>query len=422
MHAVNYPLTRLIMDLRWSEETFSIPRLIENVEFPQIIKLTTTENSTPPPLLISTATSTSDDPTAINNNYPPGSTLLKDGDVFKLHGIRTFKRVIVTGAGAPAQDSCEQVATEYGYLSPPGSTSIYKQFSVPASYSMPLQILPFRGSTHIYPTAGDLVKEQPRPSAVTVNKTISIPEKHCIIKEGDILAITSVDKRCTSTGVVDFLICKHNDKTIGLPMSCVGNFTAVQDETLFTLTDLVSKHVDIGFPQKIRFQSLPDTDIRSNYSTLTRGGDHHIVSGAEYVAENIIKQQYLICTQCIDNNNGLSNTTVFYIPSGCSLMKTMKVRLPLFLDTKTCQQVLNNRYCPNLSMRELLDAGPIELVGQSQVTVRKLSEVYESPQLPPRKDGCPAESGKSVLLLLRCHLFLQIDIMARPHIYNSTAN
>ncbi|XP_067936200.1 uncharacterized protein [Watersipora subatra] len=373
------------MDLQWSEETFSIPRLIDNVEFPQILQLVKVTHSSNPKNDINSA-----------KHYSHKKSFLKHGDIIKLHGVRTFKRVILTGAGSLTQT--EHVATEYGYLSPPGSTSIYKQFSVPSNYSMPLQVLPFKGMDHIYETAGDLVAEHPRPNAVIVNKTISIPEKHCTISEGDVLAITSVDKRCTNTGVVDFLICKHNDKAIGLPMSCVGNFTALQDETLLTLSDLVSKHVDIGFPQKIRFHELATLDnIQTSRQTITRGGQHHLIPEEEYIAENIVKQQYLVCTRCVESMNGLSNVQVFYIPATCSLMRDMKVRLPLFADTQSREQVLNGRYCPNLSMKDILDVLPIELVGQSDVTAWKLSEVfYESPQLPPRK-GVHAADAVSLI-------------------------
>lgn len=375
------------MELNWSEETFSVPHLIENIEFPQLLKLAND--------LISTPTSTGGD-SQLNVNVPRGKALAKEGDILKLHGMRTFKKVIATGAGSTT--SCEQVANEYGFLSPPGSTSIYKQFKLPVNYSMPLRILPFRAEKHVYVTAGDLVKERPRPTAVVVNNSISIPEKHCVIKEGDVLAITSVDKRCTSSGVVDFLICKHNDKTIGLPMSCVGNFTVLTDETLFTLNDLVSKHIDIGLPQKVTFHTMTSDNTQPEHcsKTLHRGGEHHIIPEEQYVVENIIKEQYLICTKCEEKLDSLGDNKVYYIPTNCAAVRSMKVRLPLFHDLKSYQQSLNARYCTNLRMREVADGTPIETVGEPSVTVRKLSEVYDlgSPLLPPRKELYPpSETG-----------------------------
>lgn len=382
------------MDLHWSEEAFSVPHLLDNIEFPQLLQV----------LLPKAEPQTSHikpNHQHVHLNGLTGKSAdspLQDGDILKLHGVKTFKRVIMTGAGpASAQAPAEHVTNQYGYLSPPGSTTIYKQFSVPVSYSVPFQINPFRDLDHVYVTAGDLVKEHPRPSAVVVNKTISLHEKHCVIKEGDVMAITSVDKRCTSTGVVDFLICKHNDKTIGLPMSCVGNFTALQDETLFTLDDLVSKHVNIGLPQKISFHPASKPATRSQCETLARGGEHLIVPDTEYIAENIVKEQYLICTMCdAGADNSLSHTKVYYIPTSCSIARRMRVRLPVFHDINTCKQVLNTRYCPNLSMRVILDATPIGYIGELRIIIKKLSEVYikDGPVLPPRKEYKHTDAGK----------------------------
>lgn len=402
------------MDFNWSEERFSVLNLVDNVDFPQLLKLSKSPetnsgnashhrhgnkflNSQKTELINLTKNEKS--PYSESERTQNVDHLLKEGDVLKLHGVRTFKKVIVTGAGALAvpQTSSEQVATEYGYLSPPGNTSIYKQFSLPVSFSVPLSILPFRDTKHVYKTAGDLVEERPRPSAVYVNTLISLPEKNTVIKEGDVLAITSVDKRCTSAGVVDFLICKHNDKTVGLPRSCVGNFTAKPDETLFTLSDLVARHMDIGLPQKICFHSA---DNCSQVQTLKRKGEHYIVPGAEYIAESIVKQQYLICTKCEENNNSLPHTKVYYIPVNCPAMtQQWKVRLPLFHDMKSYSHALNSKYCPNLSIRDIVDATAIEHVGKQDITVMKLSDVYDitSPQLPPRKDFSSPDSGNIVL-------------------------
>lgn len=384
------------MELNWSEETFSVPHLIENIEFPQLLKLANDLISVPNSNIIK-AGSTSEIPQLKHTSR--SKSLAREGDILKLHGVRTFKKIIATGAGSST--SCEQVAHEYGYLSPPGSTSIYRQFKLPINFSTPMQILPFRDQRHVYPTAGDLVKERPRPTAVVVNKAISIPEKHCFIQEGDVLAITSVDKRCTNAGVVDFLICKHNDKTIGLPMSCVGNFTVLIDETLFTLNDLVSKHIDIGLPQKVVFHAVTKDSTQPDHATKTlqRGGEHHVIPGEEYVIENIIKEQYLVCTKC-DEKESLGNNKVYFIPTNSATARQMKVRLPLFHDLKSYKQTLNGRYCPNLSMREIIDGTPIEVVDEPAVTMRKLSEVYDfsGPLLPPRKELYPpSETGNFVL-------------------------
>lgn len=385
------------MNLNWSEGNFSLSHVIEKtVQFPQLLRveLASGEPLTKRGPVLGVSSLLNTQQPVNNNGNLPLHISLKDGDVLKLHGILTFKKVIVTGAGSSAQTSAEQVANEYGYLSPPGSTTIHRQFSLPVGLSLPLQILPYRGIKHVYSTAGDLIQEQTRPSAVTVNKTISLPEKNCVIKEGDILAILSVDKRCTSTGVVDFLICKHNDKTIGLPTSCVGNFTAVQDESLFTLDDLANKHIDIGLPQKICFQPrTPNTTGKSQ--TLVRGGEHHIVPGNEYVAENIIKQQYLICTKC-GNSNTVSDVKVYFIPTNCPSARHIRVRLPLFYDLNSYKQTLSTSFCPNLSMRNILDATPIEYTGEPEVIVRKLSDVYnmDNPQLPPRTDILSSDPSK----------------------------
>ena len=385
----------MAMELSWSEETFSVPHLIENIEFPQLLKLAND-------LITVTNSKTGVTPGELSNfnNTPRGKALARDGDILKLHGVRTFKKIIATGAGSSTP--CEQVAHEYGFLSPPGSTSIYRQFKLPINFNTPMQILPFRDQRHVYPTAGDLVKERPRPAAVVVNKAISIPEKHCFIKEGDVLAITSVDKRCTNAGVVDFLICKHNDKTIGLPMSCVGNFTVLVDETLFTLNDLVSKHIDIGLPQKVVFHEVTKDSTQPEHATKTlqRGGEHHIIPGEEYIIENIIKEQYLICTKCEENLESLGHNKVYFIPTNSATARQMRVKLPLFHDLKSYQKTLNGRYCTNLSMREILDGTPIEVVSEPGVTVRKLAEVYDfsGPLLPPRKELYPpSNSGKSLL-------------------------
>lgn len=348
------------MAINWSEETFSIPHLAEQVEFPQLIKIARTSNG---------------------YHSGPADGIFTRGDVFKLHGLRIYKKVVVTGAGPPSSD-CELVANDYGYLSPPGNTQIYRQYSVPVSFSTPLQILPFRDLKHVYPTAGDLVAEKSRPNSVIVNRQIFLPEKNCVIKKGDILAISSVDKRCTSSGVVDFLICKHNDKTIGLPMSCAGDFTAHCDESIHTLSNLVAMHID--FPQKVKFLNGV---TRKNDETLVRDGKHHIVHEEEYILENVVKQQYLICTKC-DDNASLHQTKLFFIPTNSPAAQQLRVHLPLFHDLKTYRQITSSGYCTNLSMKNIVDCTPIEPIGYPRVVVRNLGDVYDisAPELPPRKE------------------------------------
>lgn len=352
-----------IMAINWSEEAFSISYLAEQREFPQLIKIARTSNR-------------------YQHGSPSTTANFSHGDVFKLHGLRIFKKVVITGAAPPSSDS-ELVANDYGYLSPPGNTSIYRQYSVPVSFSTPLQILPFRDLKHVYRTAGDLVAEKSRPSSVIVNQQIYLPEKNCVIKKGDILAISSVDKRCTSSGVVDFLICKHNDKTIGLPMSCVGDFTAHCEETIYSLSNLLATHID--FPQKAKFLNRASSQGREE--TLARDGQHHIVRETEYILENVVKQQYLICTKCAENED-LQTTKLYFVPSNSRAAQHLRVHLPLFHDLKTYRQIMSSGYCANLSMKNVIDCTPIEPIGDSHVVIRNLSDVYDitAPELPPRKE------------------------------------
>jgi len=349
-------------DLTWSHDTFSLPHLIEHVEFPQLLKLV--DN--------------------FKRNCKPDSTLFPQGEIVKLHGVKTLKKAVLIDKGSSphSSSSCEQVADEYGPITRQVAPCSVRKLMVPIGYSRTLQILPYRHPEYQYETAGDLVKEKPRPSAVIVGKKICLHEKHCVIQAGDVLAITSVDKRCTNNGVVDFLICKHNDKTIGLPMSCVGKFTVHREETLYNLKDFVSRRIEL--PQKIQFcDSLPPNPTQCK--TIARGGERMIVPDREYIVESIQTHQYLVCTLC-NSQSSVSAAKVFFIPVTHPAAKQLKVRLPLFHDIRSYQQTLNERFCTNLSMKNVLDPSPIEFSGYQDILVNKLGEVYDfgGPELPPR--------------------------------------
>lgn len=375
------------MAINWSEDTFSAAHLSENVEFPQLIRIAA-------PSLGS----------GIDKGYVHGAVInggcsssadnahISYGDVLKLHGVKKFKRVLATRVTDISAK--ELVAHEYGYLSAPGDTSICKQFSIPSNFSVPLQIVPYRDRDFVYHTVGDLVKETPRPKSVIVNKRIVLQEKNCTIKEGDIISILSIDKRCTNLGVVDFLICKHNDKTVGLPMSCVGEFTAHTEETLYLLSDIIRKEIDL--PQKVIFIKKDSTPSIST-TTLLRGGEHFIIPGQPYILQNVVKRQYLICTKYDQSYTGVtgcvhrglsSSGHVIFIPTDSAFARKLLVHLPLFHDLREYRKIVTSHGCANFSVRNIIDCTPIELAFDSKVVAKELAVAcdIQTPTLPPRKD------------------------------------
>lgn len=355
--------------VRWSEELHDLDRLAGRSEFPLLVRL-------------------ADD---VANSL--GATVLRVGDVLKLHGVKTFKKMLLTAASG---DSGGRSTTVGG-----GAGGGADLLAMPLGYSARVRVLPMRSADHVYPTVGDLIKETPRPRAVVAHKRIVLPEKGYAIGAGDVLSVNCVDKRCTSAGVVDYLQCRHQEKTVGLPASCVGNFTALADETQYTVRELAD-----AFELPLRLKFLPTggdpgggggrsgpEEERADAPRSPYARSCAELAESEYVASGLQRRQYAVCTD--SRSTTVAKTDwLYFVPVDCprdgSAPAPVRVRLPLFHDLASYNAALG-RFCANLSMKHVVDCAPVEKAATRDAYRCTLADGYDliAPTLPRRK-GSPA--------------------------------